>query len=159
VEIDAMLCDHVQVADNKLFVSGGGIMRAWVNPQPPHIIMVGVAAVVRVPYTATNQAHTLAITLVTEDGQPVSPFVPVGMPDPGPIRGEVSFNLGRPADLSPGDAQPYCLGANFNIGLKQLGGYRFEIAIDGVKVEEPSLLVAARPPAMGLIQPGGSLAS
>ncbi len=143
MEIDAMLCDHVQVAENKLFVSGGGIMRAWVSPQPPHVIMVGVAAVVQVPYTATNQAHTLAITLVTEDGKPVSAYVPEGMPDPGPIRGEVPFNLGRPADLTAGEAQPYCLGANFNIGLKQLGGYRFELAIDGTKVKELHLRVAA----------------
>ena len=154
-----MLCDHVQVADNKLFVSGGGIMRSWVNPQPPHVIMVGVAAVVQVPYTATNQPHTLTITLVSEDGEAVSPFVPEGMPDPGPIRAEVPFNLGRPAGLYPGEAQPYCVGANFNIGLKQLGGYRFELAIDDTKTEELHLRVAARPLMMGLIQPGGPLAS
>jgi len=159
VEIDAMLCDHVQVADNKLFTSGGGIMRAWVSAQPPHVIMVGVAAVVRVPYTATNQAHTLTITLVDEDGNGVSPFVPEGMPDPGPIRGEVSFNLGRPPGLSAGEAQPYCLAANFNIGLDKLGGYTFELAIDGTKVKDLNLRVAAASPVMGLIQPGGPLAS
>jgi hypothetical protein len=159
MEIDAMLCDHVQAAENKLFVSGGGVMRSWVSPQPPHVIMVGVAAVVRVPYIATNQAHTLTITLIDEDGNGVSPFVPEGMPDPGPIRGELSFNLGRPPGLSPGEAQPYCLAANFNIGLRQLGGYTFELAIDGSKVKELSLRVAAAPPTMGLIQPGGPLAS
>lgn len=147
-----MLCDHVQVADNKLFVSGGGVMRAWVSPQAPHMITVGIGAIVRVPYTATNQAHTLAITLVTEDGQPVSPFVQEGMPDPGPIRGELSFNLGRPAGLSPGEAQPWCLGANFTIGLRQLGGYRFELAVDGTKLTELPLRVAAQPPVVGLVR-------
>ena len=122
-------------------------------------ITIGVAAVVKVPYTATNQPHTLTITLVDEDGNGVSPFVPDGVPDPGPIRGELSFNLGRPAGLSPGEAQPYCLAANFNIGLRQLGGYIFELAIDGTKMKELSLRVAAAPPGMGLIQAGGSVAS
>ena len=159
MEIDAMLCDHAQAADSKLFVSGGGVVRSWVSPQPPHVIMIGVAAVVKVPYTATNQAHTLTITLIDEDGNGVSPFVPDGVPDPGPIRGELSFNLGRPAGLSPGEAQPYCLAANFNIGLRQLGGYTFELAIDGTKMKELSLRVAAAPPTMGLIQAGGSVAS
>ena len=64
-------------------------------------ITIGVAAVVKVPYTATNQPHTLTITLVDEDGNGVSPFVPDGVPDPGPIRGELSFNLGRPGGPEP----------------------------------------------------------
>src|SRR5260370_32740320 len=101
--------------------------------------MVGVAGVVKVASPATNQAVTLTITLVDEDGNGVSPFVPDGMPDPGPIRGELSFNLGRPPGLSPGEAQPYCLAANFNIGLRQLGGYTFELAVDGTRVKELSL--------------------
>ena len=111
------------------------------------------------PYTATNQAHKLTITLVDEDGNAVSPYVPEGMPDPGPIRGEVSFNLGRPSGVAAGEAQPYCVGANFNLGLRQLGGYTFELAIDGTKVKELNLRAAAAPPVMGLIQSGGPPAS
>jgi hypothetical protein len=155
MEVDAILCDHVQLAENKLFVSGGGVMRAWVNPQPPHVIMVGVAVVVRVPYTETNKHHTLAITLVDEDGQPVRPYVLEGMPTPPPVHAEVPFNLGRPADLAGGEAQPYCMGANFNLGLDQLGGYTFEIRVDGEKEKELSLRIAAARAPMGLIQPSG----
>jgi hypothetical protein len=154
VDIDAMLCDHVQAADNKLFVSGGGVMRSWVSPQPPHMIMLGLAAVVQVPYTATNQPHTLTVSLLDEDGRPAIPFVPEGVPEPGPIEATVSFNLGRPPGLSHGEAQPYCLAANFNLGLRQLGGYTFEIKIDGTKVKDLNLRVAAISPAMGISQPG-----
>jgi hypothetical protein len=154
VEVDAILCDHVQAADNKLFISGGGIMRCWVSPEPPHMITLGIGAVVQVPYTATNQAHTLTIALLDEDGHPVVPFVPEGAPEPGPIDATVTFNLGRPPGLSHGEAQPYCVAANFTIGLRQLGGYTFVIKIDGTKARDLSLRVAAAPPTMGIVQPG-----
>lgn len=154
MDIDAMLCDHVQAAENKLFVSGGGVMRSWVSPEPPHIVNLGIAAVVQVPYTATNQAHSLNVVLLDEDGHPVIPFVPEGAPEPGPIEATISFNLGRPPGLSHGEAQPYSLAANFNIGLRQLGGYTFEIKIDGDRVKVLSLRVAARPPVMGITYPG-----
>ena len=158
MEIDAILCDHVQASENKLFMSGGGISRSFVSPQPPHVIMVGVAAVIQVPYTATNQAHSLTFSLVDEDGNPVTPFVPDGVPDPGPIRGTVAFNLGRPPTINAGESQPYCFAANFNFGLRQQGGYAFVLEIDGSKVKELPFRVIATPPAIGLIQPGGPLA-
>ena len=154
MEVNAFLCDYVQAADSKLFVNGGGVMRCWVGPQPPHMITLGVAAVVQVPYTETNKAHTLHIALVDEDGHPVIPFVPEGAPEPGPVEGAVSFNIGRPPGLSHGEAQPYTVAANFTIALQELGGYTFEISIDGEKEKALSLRVATAPPPMGIIQPG-----
>ena len=154
MEVDAILCDYVQASDSKLFVNGGGIMRSWVTPAPPHMITVGLGAVVQVPYTETNQPHTLRIALLDEDGHPVIPFTLDGAPEPGPVEGTVSFNLGRPPGLSHGEAQPYTVAANFTIGLRQLGGYIFEISIDGTKKKDLSLRVAAAPPPMGIIQPG-----
>jgi hypothetical protein len=154
VETDAILCDHVQAAENKLFISGGGITRSFVSPTPPHMIMLGLAAVVRVPYTATNQAHTLTISLLDEDGKPVVPFVPEGAPDPGPVELQIPFNLGRPPGLSPGEAQVYPLAANFNMGLRQVGGYTFDIKVDGESVKELSLRVVAATPSIGMMRPG-----
>jgi hypothetical protein len=154
VEIDAILCDYVQAADGKLFVNGGGIMRSWVSPEPPHMITLGLGAVVQVPYTETNQPHTFRIDLLDEDGHPVIPFAAEGTPDPGPIEAEVSFNLGRPPGLSHGEAQPYTVAANFTIGLRQLGGYTFRISIDGKPEKALSLRVATAPPTMGIIHPG-----
>src|SRR5262249_36448188 len=64
VEVDAILCDYVQASDSKLFINGGGIMRSWVSPVPPHMITVGLGAIVQVPYTETNKPHTLRIALL-----------------------------------------------------------------------------------------------
>jgi hypothetical protein len=153
VEVDAILCDHCQAADNKIFVSGGGISRSYVGAEPPHVIKVGIACVVRIPYTATNQPHKLTITLVTEDGRPAIPYVPEGMPEPGPMEVSAAFNVGRPPIIVPGEAQPWPLAANFEIGLREVGGYKFVISIDGTEVRDLPLRVAVPPAGMNLVQP------
>ena len=152
MEVDAMLCDYCQAAENKLFVNGAGVSRSWVGPEPPHMIKLGLAALIRVLYTATNQAHTITITLVTEDGKPVIPHVPEGMPEPAPIGVSASFNVGRPAILVPGEEQTYPLAANFELGLREVGGYKFVIAIDGSEVKDLPVRVAVPPPGMSLVQ-------
>jgi hypothetical protein len=153
VEVDAMLCDYCQAAENKLFVNGGCINRVWAAAEPPHMVKLGLAAVITVPYTATNQAHKITITLVTEDGKPVIPYVPEGMPIPDPIEVSAAFNVGRPPTIVPGEAQPWPLAANFEIGLQEVGGYKFVIAIDGSPVKDLPLRVAVPPPGMNVIQP------
>ena len=45
MEIDALVCDHAEVADGKLFINGAGITVSWVAPQAPHVIGVSLAAV------------------------------------------------------------------------------------------------------------------
>lgn len=153
MEVDAMLCDYCQAAESKLFVNGAAIDRAWVGAEPPHMIKLGLAALVRVPYTATNQAHSFTITLLTEDGEPVIPHVPEGMPVPPPVEISTAFNLGRPPIIVPGEDQLYPVAANFEIGLREVGGYRFVIAIDGTPVKNLPLRVAVPPLGMNLIQP------
>ena len=148
-----MLCDFVQAADNKLFVNGGSVNRSWVQPEPPHRVKLGLATVVHVPYTATNQPHKLTITLKTEDGKPVVPHVPDGMPEPGPVEVAVTFNVGRPPILTPGETQDWSFAVNFELDLPQLGGYNFLISIDGSEAKRLPLRVAVLPPGMNLIQP------
>lgn len=154
METDALLCDHAQAAEGKLFISGGGVTRSFVSPAPPHIVMVGLAAVVHVPYTATNEPHTITVSLVDEDGQPVTPYVPEGMPEVPPVEVSLPFNLGRPADLTPGEPQTYPFAANFNMGLRKLGGYTFQVKIDGAKVKDLGLRILTAPAPMGLVIPG-----
>jgi len=153
VEVDAMLCDFVQAAGNKLFVNGGGINRSWVQPEPPHRIKLGLAAVVHVPYTATNQPHKVTISLITEDGNPVVPHVPDGMPDPDPVEVTATFNIGRPPILVPGETQDWSFAVNLELDLRQLGGYKFVISIDGSEAKNLPLRVDVMPPGMNLIQP------
>ncbi len=154
VETDALLCDHAQAAEGKLFISGGGVTRSFVSATPPHIVLVGVAAVVHVPYTATNEPHMITVSLVDEDGQPVAPWVPEGMPESPPVEVSTQFNLGRPADLTPGEAQTYSFAGNFSLGLRKLGGYTFQIKIDGTKVKDLGLRILTAPMPMGLAVPG-----
>jgi hypothetical protein len=150
VRVDAILCDHVQAAENKLYISGGGVTRAWVPPEPPHVIKLGVGAIVRVPYTATNQAHSVTISMSDEDGEEVFPYVPDGVPDPGPVRLTVPFNLGRPPGITPGESQAYPVAANFQFGLRRLGGYKFVISVDGTAVTELPFRVATAPVGSGV---------
>ena len=130
MDVDAILCDHAQTADGKLFISGGGLMRYWVDPQPPYMVALGIGAVAQVPYTATGQAHIFTVALFDEDGHPVVPFGAEDTAEVGGVEASVPFELGRPPGLSHGEAQPYCLAVNFTIALRELGGYAFEIKID-----------------------------
>lgn len=145
MEIDAILCDHAQAAEGKLFISGGGIIRSWVAPEPPHMIMVGIGAVVQVPYTATNQLHQFAVVMVDEDGEPVRPFTPDGAPEQPSVELTMPFNLGRPPGIVPGEVQLWTAAVNIQLPLPSLGGYNFVIKIDDAEVERLPLRVAAIP--------------
>ena len=80
MEINALLCDHAESAEGKLFINGGGVNMIYVQPQPPYVISIFVAVVVHVPYTDTNVDHTVAVRLMDEDSNPVSPWAPEGVP-------------------------------------------------------------------------------
>jgi len=131
-----MLCDHAEAAESKLFINGGAINLLWVAPQPPHVVTFAVAAVVQVPYNATNQAHTITVRLLDEDGNPVVPWVPEGVPDqPAPIQIEVTFNVGRPPVLTPGEAQALPFAFNLQgLPLSRLGLYSAVVELDGAEV-------------------------
>ena len=62
-EIDyLLLADHAAVVQGKLYLSGGG----WDRVSPaefPHQMMIGIAAGIRVPYTETDNAHSVGIRL------------------------------------------------------------------------------------------------
>jgi hypothetical protein len=156
VRVDALLCDYVQASENKLFVNGGGISRSWVAAQPPHMIKVGVAAMVHVPYLETNQAHTITVSLVTEDGHPVIPYFPEGMPGPSSVEISAQFNVGRPPTIVPGETQTWPLAANFELGLRELGGYKFVVSVDGKESTDLALRVAVQPPGVATFRPQAS---
>jgi hypothetical protein len=146
VEIDAFLCDHAEAAEGKLFVNGAAINLYWAQPQPPHLVTVYVAAVVQVPYTATNQPHTVTVRLMDPDENAVRPWAPEGvMDDPGPIEVSTSFNVGRPPTLPIGDSQVFPLAFGFQFALNSLGLYHFAVEIDGTVMRNLPIRVAAMP--------------
>lgn len=144
MEINAMLCDHAQAAEGKLFISGGGIDRSWVGPDLPHMIGVGLAVTVEVPYTATNQVHKLGLTMVDEDGQLVRPWMPDGS-EAAPLVLDMPFNLGRPPGIAPGSSQTWSAALNIQLPLSKLGQYNFVLSIDGSEEKRLPLLVALMP--------------
>jgi hypothetical protein len=132
MDIDAMLCDHAETAEGKLFINGAAISLLWVAPQPPHVINLGVAAVVHVPYTDTNQPHQIRVTL--EDGDPVVPWSPEGSPSPDAVEITGDFNVGRPPTLSPGESQalPFAFQMT-GLPMPRLGLHSVVVEIDGVE--------------------------
>jgi hypothetical protein len=157
MEIDAILCDHAQAADGKLFISGGGIDRSFAGPDLPHMISLGLGAVVRVPYTATNQVHKFTVTIVDEDGQPVGPYSPDGI-EQQPVQVEIPFNLGRPPGMMPGMSQPWSVALNFQLPLGRLGQYHFVVGIDGSDEKRLPLLLTLAPQAPNMTFPSGPAA-
>lgn len=136
MEADVMLCDHAEATNGKLFINGAGINVFWVAPEPPHRITASVAMVVHVPYTATNQPHSVGVHLMDEDGNAVVPWTPDGVEARGPVKLDGNFNVGRPPNLTPGEAQTVPLALGFQVPFAQLGRYSFKVEIDGAEVRQ-----------------------
>jgi hypothetical protein len=150
VELSAILCNHAETQNNFLYISGGGIDRALIPPgvTPPWGLTVGIGMVVQIPWTQTNQEHTLTVDLVDADGQPV--HVPVGPDQTAPLHAELRFNAGRPPTLAVGEAQNLALALNIpNLAMDRLGRYVFVISIDQTEVHRLDYQVVS-PPAMNV---------
>lgn len=136
MDIDAMLCDHAQVAGGKLFISGANIDRIRVSPnvQPPYVMSFAVAGIVRVPWGATNQQHDLSFRLLTEDGQ--NPALPEAENvSKSAVGGDFRFNVGRPPTLASGDEQLLPFAFSFNgLPLMQTGRFIVILSMDGPEV-------------------------
>lgn len=142
MEIDAFLCDHAEVAEGKLFVNGAGINIMWASPEPPHGISVAVAAVAQVPWTATNQPHSVTVRLEDQDNQPVHPWVPEMVDTQPNVELTTTFNVGRPPMLTVGESQPVPFAFGFNVPLESLGSYSFAILIDGTQMKRLPIRLA-----------------
>lgn len=136
MKVTMMLADHVQVANGKLFVSGGGW--TWIIAGAPF----GIALLVEVPWDRLNEKHKLRLELVDADGQPVGGAGPSG-DQPVLIEGE--FVGGRPPDHVPGT--PLMMPVSFNVGgvpLEPEQRYRWQLTINGESREEWTLAFSTR---------------
>ena len=159
MDIDVILCNHAEAADGKLYLAGGGVNLSFVGPQPPHVITLALGIVLHVPYTSTNQGHTLRIALVDEDGQGVVPYHVEGSPPPAPIEATIPFNLGRPPIVSVGDEQTMPFAVNFvNLPLSHLGLYSFIFEIDGTEMKRQTWRVNTAPQPAIPVFGGGPIA-
>jgi hypothetical protein len=154
MDLDVILCNHAEAAENKLFLTGGGINMCFVAPTPPHIITIGLGIIVHVPWQLTNQPHTLSINLRDADSNPIVPWAPEGTPDPPPVQLKAPFNVGRPPFMPAGDDQTIAVATNFqNLPLREIGIYSFEIELDGSEVGHQSFRVLTPPPGMSALLP------
>jgi hypothetical protein len=94
MRVTMMLADHAQVADGKLFISGGGWSSCGPGPTP-----CSVAVIFHVPWQRTNEKVQFGLRLIDEDGHPVIQQGPQG-PQPVEVTGQ--FEAGRPPGMTPG---------------------------------------------------------
>ena len=115
-----MLADHVQVADGKLFISGGG----W-TACAPGAAPCSVAVIFHVPWQETNKKVSFSLRLIDEDGTPVTQ---PGATDGLPVMVNGSFEPRRPPGFTPG--MEVNVPVTFNLVLQLEPSKRYSWVLD-----------------------------
>ncbi|MDQ6721117.1 MAG: hypothetical protein M3003_10050 [Candidatus Dormibacteraeota bacterium] len=115
-----MLADHAEAVNGKLYVTGGSWNMINAKDIPyvhPHM---SVAATIEVPWTQTNELHSLNVQLFDEDEKSVVPQ-----------RLEGQFEVGRPPGMRPGDYALVVLVFHLNgLTFDKAGSYSFVMTFD-----------------------------
>lgn len=138
--VDAFLCDGVEGVGGKLYALGIGWNHIAVAQFPVRLPRLGVGLVFHVPYTATNQPHEFFLSLQHEDGA----LLPLADAAPGTDEGTVEdgkivrvggqLNIGRPAELPPGDEQVAALAVQLDgVEFPNPGRYAIVVTMDGTE--------------------------
>ncbi|MER7762204.1 hypothetical protein [Streptomyces sp. NPDC097619] len=141
-----MLCDHAQVAEGKLFISGGGWSVTGPMPSPS-----AVALKIEVPWNQANTPIKFVLELVDQDGKAVQQQGPLGLQ---PLRIEGQVEVGRPPGLAPGTPLdvPLAIGVG-PLPLMPGKRYTWRLTLDGQTEEGWQLSFSVRG------QPGGGRAA
>src|SRR3984957_19592363 len=136
MRVTMMLADHAQVADGKLFISGGGWSICGPGPTP-----CSVAVLFHVPWQHTNEKVSFTLRLVDEYGHPVLQPGPRG---PHPVHVDGQFEAGRPPGMTPGAeiGVPMTFGSMLN--LPPGHRYTWLLEISGHSDDDWSLSFATR---------------
>ena len=118
-----MLADHAQVADGKLFISGGGWTTCGPGPTPASIAMI-----FHVPWQRTNEKISFGLRLVDEDGQQVAQPGPGGMQ---PVQAAGQIEAGRPPGTTPGTEISVPITFNVILRLPPGGRYTWLLQVNG----------------------------
>lgn len=150
MRVTALLADHVDVANGKLYVNGGGWTTWWAESVPLRVPAMGVALLIGVPYTATNEQHRFAVYIVDEDGGQVT--LPMASNQAGAQPGALAtridgeFTVGRPPQLPPGDEQVVPFALNMpGLVLPRYGSYSIVVEVDSVEHARLPFRLAPRP--------------
>jgi hypothetical protein len=115
-----MVADRAEVVNGKLYLMGGGwdVIHAADITKP---IGLSFAVGVVVPWNATNQEHTVEISLVDGNGNRVDEVERVA-----------KFNVGRPPFLGVGDSQRVIIAVPGEaILFPRAGSYTIGATVDG----------------------------
>ena len=138
MRVTMLLCDHAQVADGKLFISGGGWTVTTAGGAP-----MGVAVLIEVPWDRTNRDITFSLELRDGDGNAVLAQQPGGGPAPISLAGD--FQVGRPPGIAPGSSLAVPLAVNLPPPpLEPNKRYMWVLELDGVTSTDWSLPFATR---------------
>src|SRR2546429_1494699 len=96
-----MLADYAQIADGKLFISGGGWSTCGPGPTP-----CAVVTIFHVPWQETDEKVSFALRLIDEDGRAV---MQPGATDGLPVQVNGHFEARPPSPRTPG--RPACSSA------------------------------------------------
>lgn len=133
-----MLCDFAQVAEGKLFISGGGWSDTGTPTNP-----TAVAVLVGVPWGDANRRLKFALRLLDQDGNVIHQPGPAGAPIAIESLGELE--VGRPPGLLEGSMLNAPLAIKVGPLLLQPGRYVWEFSLDGRTEEDWNVTFTARP--------------
>lgn len=141
VDVQAMLCDYAEVAGGKLFITGANInLIGTPVSEPPLRVSLALAMIITIPWTATNQPHTLTVELVSDQASGNERVRLTDQPPPSGDEAEAGlivaqFNAGRSPIMKPGEDNllPIAL-PMLGLPLPRPGGYFFVIRIDGTEM-------------------------
>ncbi|MEO8293031.1 MAG: hypothetical protein ABI635_07800 [Actinomycetota bacterium] len=142
MKVTVLLCDAAEVVADKLYILGGG----W-SVVDAGAVRMAIAIKIEVPWDRTNQPHSLALSLVTEDGSPVTLKNEDKAEAPVAIQGQ--FEVGRPPRTVPGTPIDFPL--TLSVGTIPLdpGRYTWRLEIDGESDPTWEVGFTARLPASG----------
>ena len=135
-----ILADAAETVAGKLYMIGGGWDRLIIHQSFPHRQKVAIAVAIRVPWSMTNEKHTLRLVVITTDGQELGGI-------------DAQFEAGRPAGGAVGQPQRAQFAANFDLEFRGPGSYAVSGSIDGTRVRDYPFTVAAGPGAQAKDEP------
>jgi hypothetical protein len=123
-----ILADGAHVANDKLYVLGGG----WINvlaPQFPVNHSMAIAIGILVDWMETNRQHAFRVELRQEDAQ-----------NRVIAQAEGTFEQGRPAGMPAGSTQRIQMALPLTVRLDAPGEYVVRLLLDGHEVKKAAFM-------------------
>lgn len=144
MKVTMVLADHAQIAEGKLFISGGGWTETGPTPVP-----FAIAVLFEVPWNETNKPHTFQLELIDSHGEPVM------VPTPGgdePLKVEGQFEVGRPPGARPGSSftNPFVFKCG-GLPMASATSYEWRLLIDDETRDDWRLVFNTRPEAQAQV--------